>query len=560
MPFPYLLIVLICLMTAQEAGAEWVDGSRYQPALREKSAALGLRNPFAPSTRLALPPVMEKAQGREQHKGQALHIGLRRDLSSFLKHFGEIHRWKPEATGGLISSLSIHSPEATALRVALRPQGIPEGIELRFFKPSQPEQFFGPYSSRDFVRTALFWSPVIFGDTLGVEVYAPSEELAQALSLDLVQLSHIFWAFEKDLDHIGNSGRCNIDMTCRSSEAVKDAVAKIIYTTEGRSYLCTGTLLEDTDPQSTIAYFLTANHCINSQESADTVNSFWFFEREDCDGVIPSSVTQLTQGGELIRTGTETDYSLLQLHDSLPAGVFLAGWDSTSLAQGSQVYSIHHPLGDLKKWSGGENTGFAEAGGAVNASGNYLRVVWEEGTTEGGSSGAALLDTEQRLRGKLHGGYASCSNPTAPDYYGRFDLSYPALRPWLWEGAKELELDLVYEDFVRSGDFKEYKVSTTAEYISLELFGLSADADLYVRRGDRPNLQTYDCRPLHTGNFPEICVLENSGENTYYIRIITQNETVFSLKISTPSSPPPPVPPHTFRSWLPALYLLLLRE
>jgi hypothetical protein len=502
---------------------------------------------------------MDKTQGVDQHKGQALSIGLARDLSKLFPPSEEQWHWQPVPTGGLTSSLSLHSPGATALRLALRGQDIPEGIELRFFTLSQPPQVFGPYTSSDLARTSLFWSPVLLGDTLGLEVYAPSEDLVLALSLDVVQLSHIFHplfpSFEKNLDHIKRSGACNLDVTCRSTEEIKDAVAKIIYTRAGRSYLCTGTLLNDNDSHSTIAYFLTANHCINSQEAADTVNSFWFFERAACDGAIPSSVIQGTEGGELIRTGTETDYSLLQLHDTLPAGVFFAGWDRTPLAEEDTVHSIHHPSGDLKKWSGGKNTGFAEAGGAVAGSGSYLRVVWEEGTTEGGSSGSALLDTEQRVRGKLHGGYASCSSPSLPDYYGRFDLTYPDLQPWLWEGARHLELNVVYEENISPGDVKEYKVSTAEQQILIKLFDLSGEADLYVRRGDRPTLQVYDCHLSLSGTLPETCSLNNTGENTYYIRVLATEEAAFSLKVSST-----PAPPRSPRPWLPALHWLLLKQ
>ena len=43
--------------------------------------------------------------------------------------------------------------------------------------------------------------------------------------------------------------------------------------------------------------------------------------------------------------------------------------------------------------------------------------------TEGGSSGSPVFDEDKRIRGQLHGGFASCSYPYV-DYYGRTFTSW----------------------------------------------------------------------------------------------------------------------------------------
>ena len=51
------------------------------------------------------------------------------------------------------------------------------------------------------------------------------------------------------------------------------------------------------------------------------------------------------------------------------------------------------------------------------------QVVWTAGSTQGGSSGAALVDLRtRRIIGVLTGGFASCLQPQAADYFGRVSV------------------------------------------------------------------------------------------------------------------------------------------
>jgi hypothetical protein len=100
---------------------------------------------------------------------------------------------------------------------------------------------------------------------------------------------------------------------------------------------------------------------------------------------------------------------------------------------------IHQPRGDLKKWSQGSLTGFNFIGDS-GVYGNFHEVTWSTGTTEGGSSGAALLTFLQRagsyeVRGGLGGGGASCANPTFPDYFSDLQAALPVLRAYLTPNA-----------------------------------------------------------------------------------------------------------------------------
>jgi hypothetical protein len=102
---------------------------------------------------------------------------------------------------------------------------------------------------------------------------------------------------------------------------------------------------------------------------------------------------------------------------------YFAGWDNSGTNPTSTV-SIHHPSGDIKKIS------FDDAAAApVTAMGSEAQGCWgvewdRNTTTEGGSSGSPLFDQSKRIIGQLWGGGASCSNLSAPDYYGRLSKSW----------------------------------------------------------------------------------------------------------------------------------------
>ena len=66
--------------------------------------------------------------------------------------------------------------------------------------------------------------------------------------------------------------------------------------------------------------------------------------------------------------------------------------------------------------------GHARCPGSMRAKGAFLavQVAYSGGSTQGGSSGAPLIDAQSQLIvGVLSGGHASCDDTDAFDYYGR---------------------------------------------------------------------------------------------------------------------------------------------
>ncbi|MBZ0267849.1 proprotein convertase P-domain-containing protein, partial [bacterium] len=192
-------------------------------------------------------------------------------------------------------------------------------------------------------------------------------------------------------------------------------------------------------------YFLTASHCDVGPGNAASVVVYWNFESPVCDSLGGGVLTQNQTGATFRSSYAGSDFCLLELNDDPdPAwGVYFAGWDRSGTPPATSV-AIHHPNTDEKAIAFNDNlvTTTSYLQNPVPGDQTHWRVdAWESGTTEPGSSGSALWNPEHRIVGQLHGGYASCLNTGASDWYGRLDRSWTGggtastrLRDWLDPG------------------------------------------------------------------------------------------------------------------------------
>ena len=71
-----------------------------------------------------------------------------------------------------------------------------------------------------------------------------------------------------------------------------------------------------------------------------------------------------------------------------------------------------------------DNNQFVETNYLSNTGTSHWRVSWNDGVTEGGSSGSPLFDQNNRVIGQLHGGYSACNSSDMRDWYGCFYRSW----------------------------------------------------------------------------------------------------------------------------------------
>ena len=287
------------------ASAQSVDGA-VSPAVSQDAAANRRLKLDPAATRIALrivlpPPDAAASQESEAESSRErpLRIGFPRSMpSQFRGDLSPNIDWIPLDDGSIAGTVLVTSPGALAMRASIRAELGAEG-EIRFFAPNVAEGHSGqgresrdlPVITReDFYEGGepeILWSPTVEGDTLGMEITLPSREALSAFSLSIEQVSHIyvsvgslgfFLAKQLDCDN-------HVDVQCRVGSIPsdnQDAVGRIRFVDGGSSYACSGTLLNDSDDDTTIPYFLTANHCLSTGTVARTVEARWFYQRESC--------------------------------------------------------------------------------------------------------------------------------------------------------------------------------------------------------------------------------------------------------------------------------------
>ncbi|QRN42102.1 hypothetical protein GDR29_04030 [Xanthomonas oryzae pv. oryzae] len=161
------------------------------------------------------------------------------------------------------------------------------------------------------------------GEDLLIELSLPAGLYPENFSLSIPQLSHLDispTASRRDMMTIatGESGSCENDIVCRANPTsgftnAANAVARILFTTSEGTFVCTGTLLNNSNsPKRHL--FWTAAHCISTQTVAETLQTYWFYDAAKCNGKTASlQATTLTGGAFLRHANTRRDTALLEL-------------------------------------------------------------------------------------------------------------------------------------------------------------------------------------------------------------------------------------------------------
>lgn len=391
-------------------------------------------------------------------------IGFPRDVSATKSSQGmQKHlQWRSAANGSNTAAVSFTSDGAHGLRLGVLVNVLPGNALVRVYSQENPGTVYQVAGQEILQRLQAnaaagdasedgrtWWTPEFGSSEVTLEIEIPAGTSPSSIDISVPRISHIFEALELPREDevsadlypkINESASCNLDATCYDAYAnQRNAVARMVFTESGSSYLCTGTLINDSASSGT-PYFLSANHCISTQTAASTLQTDWFYRSPTCNSrTLSTATTKRFGGATLLYASSSTDTAFMRLNDPAPAGTYFAGWDSNPQSVNTSVLGLHHPSGDLLKTSLGQikgqtscsanSSGFTCSGN----SGNYHVVTWSQGTTEGGSSGSALFKSNQYIIGTLYGGSASCTATTAPDYYGRFDVAYQAgtLSKWL---------------------------------------------------------------------------------------------------------------------------------
>ncbi len=327
----------------------------------------------------------------------------------------------------------IQAPGALAMSLSFSEFAVPKGARLFVWNADRIE-FIGGFDHRNMKAWGGLATGLVAGDAVVVELQVPSG-MEDAVTLRVDQVVHAYRDIagkaalaaadpEVQRGPFGNSGDCNINVNCPEGatwQCEKRSVALIV---QGGFAVCSGALVNNT-AQDGSPLFLTANHCLPGSGNVGNWTFYFNHETEGCEGNTGPQ-NQTTSGGELLANSSGSDFGLLLLDETPPEeyNVFYAGWDGTDNEAVENATGIHHPSGDLKKICFEEDAPYHDnaAGAAV-----WWIDAWEDGVTEGGSSGSPLFDQQHRIIGQLYGGAAACSgqqNNGQFDYYGRMGVSF----------------------------------------------------------------------------------------------------------------------------------------
>ena len=323
---------------------------------------------------------------------------------------------------GRIWSLKIVAPGAYSINLAFSKFYLPENSMMYIYNDNKTV-LQGPYTSENNSKKGNLSTDLVEGSGIILEYFEP-EKVKGQVEISISKIVHGYRdLFPKNTKSYGSSGSCNIDINCPEGNAWQDesnAVAMILVGNEG---LCSGCMINNTNQDFT-PYFLTANHCIEGQDVGDWVFRFQY-KSPTCGGGDDYSYYSY-YGATLQANAAISDFALLEL-DTRPTantGINYAGWSRNDVAPNSAV-GIHHPSGDVMKISFEQDNPIPiDDYNAGNGPADCWRVFWENGTTEGGSSGSPLFDPNHRIIGQLYGGTASCTISNGHDNYGRFNISW----------------------------------------------------------------------------------------------------------------------------------------
>lgn len=369
--------------------------------------------------------------------------------------------WEDRGTEERIWSLKIKSPGAYSLNFIFDKLHLAVGAKLHIFN-TEGSMVYGPVTEEQNLTDGIFLTDLVVGDEVIIQISEPAISRKNSV-IKITRVVHAYknvFPFDSGSNTKAADYNCHNDVACHSAWSQEsDGVVFITLINGKNSYTFTGSLLNNT-AQDYRPYILTAFHCIDSEntpncndgvlnanEIANAENSTFRFQykKTTCNGSSINST--FTYNRAYLRAyWRDTDFALMELRENIHFSYFnrisFLGWDRSGNVPTIGTV-IHHPKGEPMKISF-DNHSLVMNSSAIPWDCNYslpANTHWivglDNGTSESGSSGAPLFDTNKRVIGQNHGGPSGC--PPITKYFGSLQYSWDRvgsnstnrLRDWL---------------------------------------------------------------------------------------------------------------------------------
>ncbi len=364
-------------------------------------------------------------------------------------------QWTELKNGDRLWQLKLQSKGALGLFVVYEDFFLPFGSRL-FMYSEDGKQIKGAYTYKNNTASGRFLTGMIKGEVALIEYYEPAQVRGQGR----LQIGRVFNSYHRNnmvpSDYpykangafdFGEALPCNVNVNCPAGADWQDekrGVVRILRVFEEGIGWCSGSLINNTNEDGT-PYVLSAYHCYAGYTPEMDLWRFDFnYETDGCDNPMTEPGYQSILGATYRSGREQSDFLLLELSRRVPYSynAYFNGWNRDSTDLPSNSAGIHQPEGDIRKISIDNDpaTVFASSipwsNQVVTPPKHHIRVEFDIGSFQNGSSGSALFDEESYIVGQLHGGSANCFAFRA--YYGRLSKSWGAggtvdsrLQEWL---------------------------------------------------------------------------------------------------------------------------------
>ena len=321
--------------------------------------------------------------------------------------------------------LNIVSKNAVGMKLVFNNFFLPENSKLYIYNESK-DMMLGPIDENANHPDLTFGHQLLKGDSIYIELFIPH---LQSKLLQF-QISNVIHAFEDILgfnSYDNQRDTCGINVFCPEADPYINQINSAVYLVMDQ-YICSGSIVNNAR-QDLSPYFLTAYHCVEEETNINSHNYFTFYFRYQslsCHNEHANYSYNITGSKTIAWSNLESsDFALLKLDNDLPNyfNTYYSGWSRSTQNQTVSV-GIHHPSGKPKKINFDNNDAPSSCGWFNSMDNTHWCLNWDEGGTEGGSSGSPLFNSDNQIIGQLSGGNNECGGT---NLYGKFSHSWDGL-------------------------------------------------------------------------------------------------------------------------------------